>query len=224
MRYCSVFYCCSFEGLFHTILPLLSLASFLLQALYLIVIAVSNEHVAKTNLYYSMLGIFCAIALITGLLGFFGFSKEHEKALSADSQSAIQSTGRREQPETVEIHKRKTLYQLLKEKYKTIVLQWILGHCDSERADILAKKGTTIVQVIDQPISFYTMKTLIRRDFKTLRSNELKARTGEKQWTVTLSNIADWPRLEAVVEFRPRTGHDSLAKHLHRMGVYAQTT
>nr|CUU99017.1 hypothetical transcript [Hymenolepis microstoma] len=38
------------------------------------------------------------------------------------------------------------------------------------------------------------------------------------------SNIADWPWPEAVAEFGLRTGHDYLAKHLHRMGVYAQPT
>nr|CDS31823.1 hypothetical protein HmN_000059400 [Hymenolepis microstoma] len=118
--------------------------------------------------------------------------------------------------------------QLLKEKKnKTIGLQWILGHCDiigNERADTLDKKETTILQVMDGPISFYTMKTLIRREFKALISNELKARRKEKQWTAALSNIADWPRLEAVAEFRLRTGHDCLAKRLHRIEVYAQPT
>ncbi|VDO01647.1 unnamed protein product [Rodentolepis nana] len=64
----------------------------------------------------------------------------------------------------------------------------------------------------------------IRKEFLTSRHNELKARTKEKQWTVTLSDIADWPRIEAVAEFRLRTGHDCLAKHLHRLGVYTQPT
>nr|CUU97522.1 hypothetical transcript [Hymenolepis microstoma] len=95
---------------------------------------------------------------------------------------------------------------------------------DNERADTFAKKGTTIWQAIDQPISFYTMKTLIRREFTTSRSNESKARTKEKQWTSALSNIADWPRLESVAGFRLRTGHNCLAKPLHRIGLYAQTT
>ncbi|VDO07970.1 unnamed protein product [Rodentolepis nana] len=68
------------------------------------------------------------------------------------------------------------------------------------------------------------MKALIRREFQTSGFNELKARTKEKQWTVALSNIPDWPRIEAVAEFRLRTGHDCLAKHLHRLGVYTQPT
>ncbi|VDO15050.1 unnamed protein product [Rodentolepis nana] len=68
------------------------------------------------------------------------------------------------------------------------------------------------------------MKALIRREFQTSRCNEIKARTKEKQWAVAITDIADWPRIEAVAEFRLRTGHDCLAKHLHRLGVYTQPT
>ncbi|VDO01481.1 unnamed protein product [Rodentolepis nana] len=71
-------------------------------------------------------------------------------------------------------------------------------------------------------MSFHTMKTLIRREFKTSRCIELKTRTKEKQWTVTLSDIPNWPRIKAIAEFRLRTGHDPLAKHLHKLGVYTQ--
>nr|CDS27637.1 reverse transcriptase [Hymenolepis microstoma] len=123
----------------------------------------------------------------------------------SNSQSAIQSIGSREPSKTTETHECEKLYQLLKEKYKIIDLQWIPEHCGivgNERADTLAKKGTTILQAIDRSVSFYTMKTLIRREFKTSRSEKLKARTKEKQWTAALSNMADWPGLEAVAEFR----------------------
>nr|CDS31781.2 reverse transcriptase [Hymenolepis microstoma] len=150
------------------------------------------------------------------------YTKFTNAVILLNSQSAIQSIGNREPSNTAEIYECKNLYQLLKEKNKTIVLQWIPAHCGiigNERADTLSKKGTTILQAIDRPISFYTMKTLIRREFKTLRSKELKARTRENQWTASLSNIANWPRLEAVAEFRLCTGHDCLAKHLHRIGV-----
>ncbi|VDO07336.1 unnamed protein product [Rodentolepis nana] len=58
----------------------------------------------------------------------------------------------------------------------------------------------------------------------TSRSSELKTRTKEKPWTVALSDISDWPRTEAVDEFRLRTEHDCLSKHLHRLRVYTQPT
>uniref|UniRef100_A0A0R3TEQ1 Ankyrin repeat protein n=1 Tax=Rodentolepis nana TaxID=102285 RepID=A0A0R3TEQ1_RODNA len=54
--------------------------------------------------------------------------------------------------------------------------------------------------------------------------NPLKAQKKEKQWSVKLSNIADWPRIEAVAEFRLRNGHDCLAKLLYRLGVGTQPT
>ncbi|VDO16910.1 unnamed protein product [Rodentolepis nana] len=88
----------------------------------------------------------------------------------------------------------------------------------------LAKKGTTILQCMDRPMSFHTMEALIRREFQTSMYNEIKARTKEKQWTVALSDIPGWPRVEAVAEFRLRTGHDGLAKLLHRLRLYTQPT
>ncbi|VDO01613.1 unnamed protein product [Rodentolepis nana] len=60
-----------------------------------------------------------------------------------------------------------------------------------------------------RPMSFHI---LVRREFQTPWCNELKARTAEKQWTVTLSDIAEWPENHTVDEFRLRTGHDCLAK------------
>nr|CDS30173.1 hypothetical protein HmN_000035100 [Hymenolepis microstoma] len=77
---------------------------------------------------------------------------------------------------------------------------------------------------MDRPTSFYTMEKLIRKEFETSRSNELKARTKGKQWTAALSNIADWPKLEAVAELRMRTEHDCLTKHLHKIGISVQST
>nr|CDS30888.1 hypothetical protein HmN_000322800 [Hymenolepis microstoma] len=141
------------------------------------------------------------------------------ETLVTASESTIQSIGNREPPKTAEIHECKNVSANQREK-KTKIPQWIPGHCGirvSESADAPAKKGATILQAIDRPIYFFTMKTSIRREFKTLRSNELKARTKEKRWSVALSNIADWPRMEAVAEFRLRTGHDCLAKHHHRI-------
>ncbi|VDO03112.1 unnamed protein product [Rodentolepis nana] len=143
-------------------------------------------------------------------------------------------------PKTAEIYESEKLYELLREKNKTVVPQWIPGHCGikcnaqwipghcgikgNELADTHAKKWTRILQCMDRPLSFHTMKALIRRELRTSMFNELKARTKEKQRTVALSDIPDWPRIEAVAEFRLRTGHNCLAKHLHRLGLYTQPT
>ncbi|VDN98237.1 unnamed protein product [Rodentolepis nana] len=167
-----------------------------------------------------------AIKIALGQL-FCPGTKFNKAIILSDSQSAINSIGNREPPKTTEIYECKKLYELLREKNKTVVLQWIPGHCGikgNELADALAKKGITILHCMYRPMSFHTMKTLIRREFKTSRCNELEARTKEKQWTVALSDITDWPRIEAVAEFRLRTGHDCLAKHLYSIGIYAQPT
>ncbi|VDO05786.1 unnamed protein product [Rodentolepis nana] len=117
-------------------------------------------------------------------------TKFTKAVILSDSQSAINSIGNRETPKTAEIKECRKLYELLREKNKTVVLQWIPGHCGikgNEIADTLAKKGTTILQCTDRPMSFHTMKAFIRREFQTSRYNELKARTKEKQWTVALA-------------------------------------
>ncbi|VDN98119.1 unnamed protein product [Rodentolepis nana] len=109
-------------------------------------------------------------------------------------------------------------YQLLRLKYKTFVVEWIPDHCGikgNEIADAFAKKGTTIMQSIDWPMTFHTMKTLIRREFHTSMCDELKARTNEKRCTVAHSEITGWPRIEAVAEFSLRTGQDDMSKYLH---------
>ncbi|VDO09771.1 unnamed protein product [Rodentolepis nana] len=147
-----------------------------------------------------------------------GLDTKFTKAvIHSDLQSAIDSIGNRETPKTAETKECRKFYELLREKNKTVVLQRIPGHCGikgNELADTLAKKGTTILQCMDRPMSFHTMKVLIKREFHTSRSNEIKARTKEKQWTVPITDIPDWPRIEAVAEFRLCTGHDCLAKHL----------
>ncbi|VDN99916.1 unnamed protein product [Rodentolepis nana] len=130
-------------------------------------------------------------------------TKFTKAVMLSDSQSAINSIGNREPPKTAEIKECRKLYELLREKNKTVVLQWIPGHCgikDNGLADTLAKKGTKILQCMDRPMSFHTMKTLTRREFMTSRCNGLKVRTKGKQWTVALTDISDWPRIEAVAE------------------------
>ncbi|VDO12098.1 unnamed protein product [Rodentolepis nana] len=85
-------------------------------------------------------------------------TKFTKAVILSDSQSAINSIGNRETPKTAEIKECRKLYELLREKNKTVVLQWIPGHCGikgNEIADTLAKKGTTILQCMDRPMSFH---------------------------------------------------------------------
>ena len=147
--------------------------------------------------------------------------------LLSDSQSAIYAIANGEAPKTAEVQECRRLYTLLTGMNKTVVLQWIPGHCGiigNEHADALAKKGTMILQTVQQEISFHTIKPVNKNKFKASRHNELQEKTNEKLWTQTISNIPEWPRSEAVAEFRLNTGHDCLAKHLHRIGVYPRPT
>ncbi|VDO08813.1 unnamed protein product [Rodentolepis nana] len=94
---------------------------------------------------------------------------------------------------------------------------WTVQVCFSDdmiKAGLLGINRVKKIQVQNSPVV----------NFYENGCNELKARTKEKPWTVALSVIPDWPRIEAVAEFRLRTGHDCLPKHLHRLGVYTQPT
>ncbi|VDO01100.1 unnamed protein product [Rodentolepis nana] len=76
------------------------------------------------------------------------------------------------------------------------------------------------IKARNRPMSFHTMKALIRENSRPQGTTNLKLgkekqwtvalsdiAPKEKQWTVALSDIAGWPRIEAVAEFRLRTGH-----------------
>ena len=48
---------------------------------------------------------------------------------------------------------------------------------------------------------------------------DLTCRTEGKCWKLELPTIPDHPINQAVATFRLTTGHDCLAKHLHRIGI-----
>ena len=48
---------------------------------------------------------------------------------------------------------------------------------------------------------------------------DLTCRTEGKLWKLDLPTIPDHPRNQAVATIRLSTGHDCLAKHLHRIGI-----
>nr|XP_042913121.1 uncharacterized protein LOC122273124 [Parasteatoda tepidariorum] len=106
---------------------------------------------------------------------------------------------------------------------KTATLQWIPGHCDiagNERADVLAKRGTRILQALSSPVPFTTLKRIVRSKINGDFHHQLSERVKTKMWSDLRQNtIPYWPRREAVAQLRLYTGHDCLAAHLFPLGL-----
>lgn len=139
----------------------------------------------------------------------------------SDSQAAIQSIASLENTST-EISNCKTIIQNLQNANKTVVLQWIPGHCQifgNDQADALAKKATSILQTQKEYTSYTSVKRYIRKVYNDHHVKQLTNRTSQKQWNTSLLDLPDWPRRNSVALFRLHTGHDCLAKHLHRFGM-----
>ncbi|GBM02261.1 hypothetical protein AVEN_183627-1, partial [Araneus ventricosus] len=52
---------------------------------------------------------------------------------------------------------------------------------------------------------------------------DLPTRTALKSWRrVSPSSLPDKPRRDAVAAFRQTTGHDCLAAHQHRLGIFTE--
>ena len=58
------------------------------------------------------------------------------------------------------------LLQELSKNNKTVVLQWIPGHCSihrNEQADTLAQKGAFLPLTFPKPIAFHTVKNVMKK-------------------------------------------------------------
>ena len=85
-------------------------------------------------------------------------------------------------------------------------------------------KGSLKSQSIrPKPIPYPSAKQHIKMKSKIMNSSRLKSAAENKNWESLLRNtnlIPDLPRKTAVAHFRLTTGHDCLAKHLHRINIF----
>lgn len=143
----------------------------------------------------------------------------------SDSISAIQAISAHNVAESKIIDSCRRNIDLLSSKGMTVVLQWIPSHVGingNEWADRLAKKGTDILQSqINSEVPFLSIKRIIKSVVKKNFEKNLFEEIKNKKWRDAIDKIPDSPRSIAVAAFRLETGHDCLAKHLYRIGVYS---
>ncbi|GFW32166.1 hypothetical protein TNCV_2601921 [Trichonephila clavipes] len=70
------------------------------------------------------------------------------------------------------------------------------------------------------PMSFYSIKNLIKRSIKARSQEDLYNRVSHKSWRNAILNLRNGPRRRVVTEFRPASGHDCLLNHQYRFKVF----
>ena len=141
----------------------------------------------------------------------------------SDCASAIQAITRYGTPESMAIESCRYSLSLLRTRGVETVLQWIPSHCGifgNEKADELAKKGTYILQSTQREIPLGSAVRLIKNMLKVRYEKQVTDSTSHKNWIQGIHDIPDNPRYKAVAAFRLLTGHDCLAKHLNRFGIF----
>lgn len=146
-----------------------------------------------------------------------------------DSQAAIlglTSNNLTECPETIAC--RASLAEL-NSSQRQVTIQWIPSHVGipgNERADILAKQGTTL----PQPNALATLTSAYARIASTVKratSRDHQAAAAGKCWESLYKNgpiPGGYSREVAVCLFRTITGHDYLQAHLHRLNLAPSDT
>ncbi|KAJ4431093.1 hypothetical protein ANN_19688 [Periplaneta americana] len=143
----------------------------------------------------------------------------------SDSKAAILSIVSKHTPSSQTAEITKTHSQLISLN-KRIVFQWIPSHCGilgNENADALAKKVSTATYRPVTKSTYYSVKRFIKSTYLDFNKQNLITQSQGKKWNSLHHNpqlIPDLPRNSSVAAFRLATGHDCLAKHLHRIGIY----
>ena len=116
------------------------------------------------------------------------FVNHFQKAvIFCDSRAAIEAIAKLHDPKTNRVKNVQDEINSLQQNNKSITIQWIPSHCGlngNERADLLAKKGTTIMQIRKYKISYLGIKRIINYKFKEeycrkLTKSHVKEKSGE---------------------------------------------
>ncbi|KAJ4434242.1 hypothetical protein ANN_22791 [Periplaneta americana] len=152
-------------------------------------------------------------------------NKFKNAVILSDSKAAILSIVSKHTPSSQTAEITKMLSQLISLN-KRIVFQWIPSHCGilgNENADALAKKGSTATYRPVTKSTYYSVKRFIKSTYLDFNKQNFITQSQGKKWNSLHHNpqlIPDLPRKSSVAAFRLATGHDCLAKHLHRIGIY----
>ncbi|GFY27503.1 uncharacterized protein LOC103524116 [Trichonephila clavipes] len=124
-----------------------------------------------------------------------------------------------------EVHHEEACYVTPLEIKGKIVFQWVPSHCGlwgNERADLLAKKGTGILQNFRRDLTLHSAKLEIKRIFRESFRLTASRVARDKPWSTICKKshgIPSSPRAAAVAKFRLLTGHDCLSAHLFRFNL-----
>lgn len=155
----------------------------------------------------------------------YRISHFHQAVILSDSRAAIIAITSQLSPKNQTIIECWKILTHLTALKKHVVFQWIPAHCGlsgNDKADFLAKKGTKGVQKSIVKLPFYAAKRVINSEFKKIVVKYYSEESKNKRWDLPNLHtiIPEYPRKTAVATFRLITGHDCLAKHLNRIGIY----
>jgi hypothetical protein len=98
----------------------------------------------------------------------------------------------------------------------------VSAHCNiygNEEADRLAKEGSKMKQN-KKVLSYNAIKSHVCTAVKSCTKKKWEKASKGKQWLEAVTRKVKWRnRQTETAQFRLETGHDLLAKHLHKLGI-----
>ena len=91
----------------------------------------------------------------------------------SDSKAAIQAIASMNCPKMEKFKEIQSMLRQIQSLGKTIILQWILAHCDiqdNDRADILAQKGSKIMQKEEQKLLYELIKQIVKKKKNSMKT------------------------------------------------------